>query len=250
MVSLLVFFLLFSAAAAGALYGQIKDVPDVVQGDAPGRNGLSYQSRIRVELQSLHHTQQLLVDREFRFHAADLSEGVYQLTVDSYDFELKNHRWQVEVSGESETAAVEFPVGKPLNASSRVLIDAQSPLNVKIVGTTQYFENLEGGLSKMLFDSPFGFIFRNRTYTIIFVMCLATMAMPYLLQLVSPELADQINERQPKYAAQKEVEVLSKPAGPKVRQAEKEGMQTLGESAPRVQKVGKRTHTQGSTRRA
>lgn len=245
MLSFAVFMYLLSVAVAGSVYGRFAGLPESSKGIAPGRNGLNFQSRILIQLEGSGKSEAIPVDKNFKFRALDLDPGLYQLSIDSYDFELKNSKWQIEVSNEDETAAVEHPIGKPLNVTSRAIIGAQSPLEVKVVGTTQYYEDLEGGLSKMLENSPFGFIFRNRTYTTIFVVCLITMALPYVLLFVNPELAEQINQKQPpaKYAVKEEVEVLSKP---QPQQLPPSQVSQRGPSLPAPNRVP----AQGSKRRA
>ena len=237
MLSIAVLLYLVSVAVAGSVYGTLTGIPETSKGIAPGRNGLNFQSRILIQLEGSAKSEAIPVDKNYKFRALDLDPGLYQLSIDSYDFELKNLRWQIEVSNEDETAAVEHPIGKPLNISSRAIVSADTPLKVQVVGTTQYYEDLQGGLSKMLQDSPFGFIFRNRTYTTIFVVCLITMALPYVLQFVNPELAEQINQKQPKYEKE-EVEVLSGPS------------QVQKGPSPPASLSASRAPAQGSKRRA
>lgn len=247
MLSFTVLLYLLSVAVAGSVYGRFTGLPETSRGIAPGRNGLNFQSRILIQLEGSTKSEAIPVDKKFKFRALGLDPGLYQLSIDSYDFELKNSKWQIEVSNEDETAAVEHATGKPLNVTSRAIISAENPLEVKVVGTTQYYEDLEGGLSKMLQDSPFGFIFRNRTYTTIFVVCLITMALPYVLLFVNPELAEQINQKQPpaKYVVKEEVEVLSKP-----QPQQRPPSQVLQRGASQSSLPAPRVPAQGSKRRA
>lgn len=202
---------LLSVVTAASLYGQFTGAVEDYQGIAPGRNGLSYQSRVLVELSGQGKTKALTVESNYGFKALDLSPGLYELYVNSYDFEVENSKWQIEVSEEGQTAAVKHPLGRAVNASSRALVDAANPLQIPIIGTVQYYENQEGGLNQILLDSPFGFIFKNRTYTTMFIVCLITMAVPYVLLIVNPELAEQINKRDSQKTTEPEVVVLAKP---------------------------------------
>ncbi len=102
---------------------------------------------------------------------------------------------QIEVSNEDETAAVEHAIGgKPLNVTSRAIISAENPLEVK-VGTTQYYETWRWSFQNVHLVSYSATEPYNLTK--IFVVCLTTMVLPYVPLFVNPELAEQINQKQP-----------------------------------------------------
>ena len=64
-------------------------------------------------------------------------------------------------------------------------------------------------LSDLLMNSPFGFIFKNKYMTIVFTACLVIMAAPYILQVVSPEFAAELNQIQTQTAKERLGEKLS-----------------------------------------
>lgn len=163
---------------------------------SPILNGLNYQSRIDVRLykQNRLESELLPVTRAYTFDVSDLADGEYNLDVNSYDFSLRVSRYYLKVANEKVTAYDNYVASETYNASSAVEVSNQRPLVVDITGYKQYYENPQGKIADMVMNSPLGFIFRNRLYTIFFVASLVVMALPYFLSIVAPDLAEQYEE--------------------------------------------------------
>lgn len=181
---------------------RVSDIPKDVTTSAkiPNIQNLAY--RTRVDLYSLNDSkdtkgfkpQRALVDKNNNFVFEGLNEGEYQLIVNSYDVTFHNNIYRIKV-GDDEIIAFENPLGyDSYNTSSATKIDHDKPLQLRYKETKQFYERSGGTLVDMAMNSPFGFIFKNRMYTILFTVCLAIMAAPYVLQWINPELAAELNE--------------------------------------------------------
>lgn len=169
--------------------------------DSPIINGVNYQSRIEVTLTPIvasdtSDPKSLAVKRSFDFEVPDLHNGEYQLTLNSYDFQLQYSRYKVVVDEENISVYEDSLGSKALNQSSLQKVGPKRPLLVDVVGYKEYYESPQGKITEMVMNSPLGFIFKNSLYTALFVASMVIMVAPYVLTLISPELAEQVNEMQ------------------------------------------------------
>lgn len=197
------FFLV--TVSATVFNGQIVGIPDeaieVAQYESSVVNGHNLQSRFEIVLyplsSSLPRSIRIPVKENYKFHA-DISEGEYQLEITSHDFNIEVPRYKVVVAGDRITAIENKLASEKGLDSSDVIVAEDSPLLVKALNVIEYYETSDGKLGAMLMNSPLGVIFRNRTYTILFVFCLVVMAAPTVLSYISPELAAEFQPQQSK----------------------------------------------------
>lgn len=160
----------------------------------------AFQSRIDVDLVSMEGpsfpSTKGLVDRSYAFSFDGLSAGEYELHVNSYDLLLTANRFRIQIDAETGSikAFEDYLDKRGLNTSSVQVLGADRPLSIKIDGYKDYYEQQQGGVLAILADSPLGFIFKNRTYTIIFFACVGMMLFPWVLSMVSPELAKELED--------------------------------------------------------
>lgn len=169
-------------------------------------NGDNYQSRFDIELFKYDFDQEkyglktiALVNQDYTFEFQNLSMGVYTLIINSYDFQLNNNRYTIKIkendSGEVEVLSMENPYGSTkFNESSIISISNQYPLIIDIVQPYQFYELESNSLVDMLMNSPFGYIFKNKFFTIIFFISIGIMILPYVANLVAPGFVDSYNE--------------------------------------------------------
>lgn len=183
-------------------------------------NGANYQSKMNVDLYKYNFDQEkhesgksALVNKDYTFEYQDLSIGVYTLIVNSYDFELNNNRYTIkvkqnEIEGDEleniEILSMENPLGSTkFNQSSIITISNESPLVIDIVQANQFYALESNSLMDMLMNSPFGFIFRNKTLTILFAITIGIMVTPYIANIVAPGFMDSFNEVQEEISQEK-----------------------------------------------
>lgn len=200
--------ILYAASVLGLGFtGKFVGVPeDAIEAqqtmvESPILNGGNYQSRIDVKLALLTKTNNLKVTeipvkKSYQFDVSGLHNGEYQLLINSYDFNLRNNRYRVVVNDEVISVYEESLGSKSYNQSSLQVVGPQQPLIVDVVDYKEYYKSPQGKLTEMVMNSPFGFIFRNSLYTALFVACIVIMAAPYIISLISPELAEEMNEIQ------------------------------------------------------
>ncbi|KAK6456041.1 uncharacterized protein RJT20DRAFT_127811 [Scheffersomyces xylosifermentans] len=206
---------LFAAIASAAGFsGKISNVPAEFkelfhEKNVHVVNGNNYPSRIQVDLIPLEGQNGAklskigaLVDEEYQFKFDGLNSGEYELLVDSYDFILSNTRFRVKVDAEADLVSVfdDFLDSKTYNESSIVNVSKSAPLIIRYQDSKQYYERASGSLWDMVLSSPLGFIFKNQTYTIIFVVCLVIMIVPTAVSYLNPELAESFKEVEPQVA--------------------------------------------------
>lgn len=195
--------ILITAVSATTLSGRITEIPgeaiDVAQYESPVVNGHNLQSRFEVMLYPLSSDLpqgiRIPVKEDYEFNA-HISEGKYQLEITSHDFNIEVPRYKVVVAGDKITAIEDKLASEKDADSPEITISENSPLLVKVLGAIQYYETSDGRLGAMLMNSPLGAIFRNRTYTILFLICLVVMAAPTVLSFISPELAAEFKQAQ------------------------------------------------------
>lgn len=161
------------------------------------------------------------VKKLYEFDVEDLAQGEYLLLVHSHDFNIRKNRFRVSVV-ESEILVIEDPLGvKDVNSTSARVVSAEKPLLIEALSVKVFEESQQNKLKEMVMQSPLGFIFRNRMYTIMFVVSLAIMILPTAIQFLFPDMADLFAEMQ-KEAYEKRVQMAeaekqqaAEPQGPK-----------------------------------
>lgn len=193
----------FGAGFRGKFLGvpeEAIDVRDFVQ-DNIILNGLNFQSRIDVKLYTIDDTEELeerdfAVKKSYEFDVEGLSAGEYELLLNSYDFNLRTNRYRVVVDSENIKVYEDYLASTTYNQSSLQVVDMEHPLIVDVLDSKEYYESHLGKLNEMLMNSPLGFIFKNRTYTLCFFACLSIMVGPYLISFLSPDLAEELTGMQ------------------------------------------------------
>lgn len=160
----------------------------------------NYPSRIDAQIVGLGskygESHKYLVKKLYEFDVEDLAVGEYELLVHSHDFHIRKNRYRVSV-GENEISVLDDFYGiEEVNATSARVVSAESPLQIEAGRIKVYDESPQNKLVEMLMQSPFGFIFRNRLYTILFVVCMGLMILPTAIQWFFPDLADQFADMQ------------------------------------------------------
>lgn len=177
-------------------------------------NGLNYQSRFKLLLIPLtdgQDSRQGVLERNYGFKFDLLAPGEYQLIVNSHDFLLNLERFRVFVEDTERDQQIEDDEQTPIqqikvyqeklikesyNVSSGQIITKETPLVIEIKGYKEYYEIRLGSIWDMVMNSPFGFIFANKVYTILFTICSGIIVTPYILLYVAPEFANQFEEVQ------------------------------------------------------
>ncbi|KAK6204875.1 uncharacterized protein RJT21DRAFT_11637 [Scheffersomyces amazonensis] len=187
--------------------GKFVNIPTEVdelfkQKNAKVLNGDNYQSKFSIELYPWNNTAssdisgvKALLYKDYSFTFDDITAGEYELLVSSYDFELVNERYRVLVDGnKNEIVAIKDDLRSPsVNVTSGVTVSYKRPLEIEFASIKQFYQYSGGTLTDMILSSPLGFIFKNQTYTMIFVVAIGVMIAPTILQYINPELADQFN---------------------------------------------------------
>ncbi|KAI3402674.2 hypothetical protein KGF56_004555 [Candida oxycetoniae] len=209
MKSVVVFILYYCIAVVSAIgfKGVIEGIPEQVTIDLPKDsirivpNIDNYPQRFKVDLYSLNDDKKqadfkqvtAVVSKDYQFKFEDLAIGEYELVISSYDFTFVHNRYRVRVDRDTITA-YQDPLGEETyNITSAIEVSKVKPLKIKFKQVKQFYPKTGQSLADMVINSPFGFIFKNTTYTVIFVVCMAIMAAPYILQYVNPELAAELN---------------------------------------------------------
>ncbi|KAI5951178.1 hypothetical protein KGF54_004252 [Candida jiufengensis] len=142
---------------------------------------------------NFHPIDQPVIDKNYQFNLKNLqNDENYQLIIDSYDFEFEINRFKLNVSND-EVQVYEDKLGS-LTPNKTSLVSVNEPLIISIKSSINYYENSNNAIVDMIMNSPFGFIFRNKTYTIIFIFCLCLMLAPYIAEWISPEFAAQFKD--------------------------------------------------------
>lgn len=199
--------------------GQVIGIPSEIESiqasehKSPVLNGINFQSRFNIELVPLNNVTtfesfKVLANKDFVFKFNNLETGSYELLINSYDFLLSSNRYRILVE-DQEIKAYEEDLGQDtFNFTSEAIV-SQQPLIVPIKGIKQYYEHRLGSIFNMLLDSPFGFIFKNKIYTILFVVCSAIMVTPYIISWVNPDFAEHFQEVQERAETRKREEKSS-----------------------------------------
>lgn len=199
-----------AVATSPSLFGKIVGFPSEyleAQKESQGKpskvlNGINYQSRIKASLIPIKTNEEFEVfyaplNRNFEFSFDHLVPGSeYQLLVNSYDFKLSADRFRVIVDDEGVVRAYQELLHKESYnvTSEKVVGSATTPLLIKVGSIKEYYEVKLGSLWDMVLNSPFGFIFANTMYTIIFGICCIIIAAPYILSWVAPDFASEFEE--------------------------------------------------------
>lgn len=190
--------------AALGFSGQFAGVPhDAIQAQnnlqSSVLNGLNYQSRIDIKLlllsDGLLQPRHVPVFQPYTFVVDRLDDGEYELYIHSYDFSLQNEKYHVTVLNDT-ISVYEQTLISSYNQSLVQTVTLDHPLVVQVTGYKEYYESPQGKLTDMVMSSPFGFVFRSKLYTALFVMSITIMAFPYVLPLISPELAQEYKSMQ------------------------------------------------------
>ncbi|EGW30843.1 uncharacterized protein SPAPADRAFT_52041 [Spathaspora passalidarum NRRL Y-27907] len=195
---------LFSSVLVSAIgfQGQIINIPKQVnelyhEKNVVVVNGDNYPARIKVDLYNLESDEKTtsLVQQDYSFKFQDLKAGIYELIVNSYDFEFYTNRYRILVNDEIILAFEDRLGENSYNKTSEVNI-TKTPLTINFKYTKQFYENPQGSIGDWFLNGPFGFIFRNRVYTIIFTVMMGLSVAPYVLKWINPELAKELQEIQ------------------------------------------------------
>lgn len=161
----------------------------------------AFQNRIDVDLVPLNEDSPFsstkgLVDKSYAFSFDGLSGGEYELHVNSYDLLLTANRFRIQIDDETGSikAFEDYLDKRGLNTSSVQTLALDRPLQIQVTGYKEYYEQQQGGVLAILADSPLGFIFKNKTYTLIFFVCVGVMVFPWVLSIVSPDLAKELED--------------------------------------------------------
>lgn len=195
---------LLTVVAAAGFAGRIVGIPeDALQAQTMHRtadrilNGLNFQLRFTVQVHMLDgqdETHNVKVNRDYRFEVKDLLPGEYELIVDSHDFNVENGRFRLLAGYDSVVAYNDFFGTAKYNTTSGREVDLQRPLEIAVEGYKEYYEKTLDKIQAMIMNSPFGFIFRNRLYTVLFAISVTVMAAPYVIPWILPDLAQQMEE--------------------------------------------------------
>ncbi|KAK6462103.1 hypothetical protein DFJ63DRAFT_143434 [Scheffersomyces coipomensis] len=183
--------------------GKFKDIPDEIDElfktrNAKVLNGDNYQSKFNVQLYPLNTDKfdslSSPVYRDYSFEFNGLKVGEYELVVSSYDFFFESDRFRIIIDDYEEIVAIKDSLtSSSLNRTSGVVISPSNPLEIQFRQIKQFYEYSGGTISEMLLSSPLGFIFKNQTYTMLFIVAIGLMIAPTALQYISPELHEQYN---------------------------------------------------------
>lgn len=167
-------------------------------------NGDNYNNRISVDLYPLDSFTPIstVVDSKYNFKFNNLEPGEYELLVNSYDFGFEQNRFKI-IADEESIVAYEHGIGQETYNTTSLTNLNEKPLSIKYLATKEFYEYHGGSLSDLLMNSPFRFIFKNKYMTIVFTACLVIMAAPYILQVVSPEFAAELNQIQTQTAKER-----------------------------------------------
>lgn len=182
--------LFLSIASALSFTGRINGIPDSIDElfDAKHAviNGHNYQARIDVRLVSENLKAKALVDKDYKFEF-DVLPGDYLLLINSFDFDLSHDKISIHVEDDIVTAT---------DHTNTSVVIGQQELTVQFVGLKKFYDVSQSSIFDMVMNSPFGFIFQNTLYTMLFMMAIGVIVAPYLLSLVNPELAELLNNGQ------------------------------------------------------
>ncbi|CAX44882.1 conserved hypothetical protein [Candida dubliniensis CD36] len=222
LIVLSIFCICITFTTAIGFKGKIEGIPSVNElyhtKNKIVPNGDNYNNRISVDLYFSNSFTPIttVVDSKYNFKFNNLESGEYELLVNSYDFGFEQNRFKIIVDDES-IVAYEHGIGQDSYNTTSITNLNENPLPIKYLATKEFYEYHGGSLSDLLMNSPFGFIFKNRYMTIVFTACLAIMAAPYILQVVSPEFAAELNQIQAQTAKERLGEKVIEPSESTVR---------------------------------
>lgn len=200
-------------------------------------NGDNLSGRCSVKLTGQDDTIiSTLVTSNFEFSFFDIPEGKYDLFVSCHDFMFTKDRYQIEVNDSSILATHYYLNKEELDEPIDVTEDL---LTLVFGGLKQYYEIRQGSIQAMIMNSPLGFIFKNTTYTLMFVFCVVMMIGPTVLKMVSPEFARKLDEiqREARDPKQDDAKTLKDAyAGQPKKQKIQEVKQTASDSGMRKRK--------------
>lgn len=168
---------------------------------SPVLNGLNYQARITVRLVKIEATNDLNVQTypvrpNFSFEVDNITEGEYELMINSYDFNIRNSRFKLDVDQSQIRIQEYYLAADSFNSTSVQILTKSDPLVLEILDYKHYYQSAQSKLSEMIMNSPFGIVFQNRLYTILAAVTLAMMIGPPLVSTFLPEVAERFNELQ------------------------------------------------------
>ena len=202
------------------IIGHVNGIWEKMLEDSNGKKVLEKynpQSRFTIALHTLNESPvlstkmaQLDGNSSFSFH--NLSEGKYQLEIDSHDLELSGNIYQIRIDNNSIKAfknnlRYEYA---DMNEGVDWVDLSRQPLEINAERSKIYRSKQKGSIMDILLNSPFGFILRSKLYTSIFVGCLGLMAVPSIIAYVSPELAQEMKNAQVEAAEAKKRETIKR----------------------------------------
>lgn len=208
LIVLSIFCICITFTTAIGFKGKIEGIPSVNElyhtKNKIVPNGDNYNNRISVDLYPLDSFTPIstVVDSKYNFKFNNLEPGEYELLVNSYDFGFEQNRFKI-IADEESIVAYEHGIGQETYNTTSLTNLNEKPLSIKYLATKEFYEYHGGSLSDLLMNSPFRFIFKNKYMTIVFTACLVIMAAPYILQVVSPEFAAELNQIQTQTAKER-----------------------------------------------
>ncbi|EMG45502.1 hypothetical protein SBY92_005003 [Candida maltosa Xu316] len=202
-------FYLISFTLALGFKGKIEGIPSINDELFKTKNkiipnGNNYNNRIKIDLYPANSANPIptIIDSKYNFKFNSLKPGEYDLIVNSYDFNFEKNRFKIIANDESIIAYENNLGSESFNVTSGIELK-EKPLVINYFNTKEFYQYSGGSFQDMIMNSPFGFVFKNRTVTIIFSVCVAIMAAPYILQFLNPEFAAELNEIQVKAAKER-----------------------------------------------
>ncbi|KAI5963699.1 uncharacterized protein KGF55_002579 [Candida pseudojiufengensis] len=138
--------------------------------------------------------QQSIADKNYNIKFKNLqNDNNYELIINPYDFELVQNRFKINVTND-EFIILEDKLGSPSLNETTIKLSSNEPLKISFRNYIQFYERSNGTLMQMLLNSPLGFIFKNKVYTMLFFVCIGLMIAPYVAEWVNPEFAAQFKD--------------------------------------------------------
>lgn len=213
MVRFTVFMALMNACSALTLKGKLTGIPEYqLEFKDKFMNGDNLSGRCSVKLTSLEDTIiSTLVKSNYEFQFFEVPEGEYNLFVSCHDFLFTKDRYKIEVN-ETNILATHYYLDK--EETDTPIDITNDTLSLNFGGLKRYYEIRQGSIQTMIMNSPLGFIFKNTTYTIMFIFCVFMMIGPTVLKMVSPEFAKKLEDIQKE--AREQPSTHADPIRPKV----------------------------------
>lgn len=196
-------------------------------------NNLGLRFRVKLTLYDTLEVKRSLINNEGKFKFYDLKDGSYDMYIYSHDFDIDCDRFIIDIR-DGDVLARPYYVGMA-NDPSEIPVQniTEKGLSVTIKDGKKYYEAHLSSLNDMIMNSPFGIIFKNKIYTGLFVFCVCMTVGPYILEWVSPEMAEKWNEA--KDESRKQMQQSS--AGPGLAATGQTTGQTTGQATEKLSRA-------------